>query len=207
MNLNNLFNLLDDWRHLPAYQLERRADIFFALYLDKIIKHQTGVEIDYIIPEFPVRVGEISDKHTKINQSFKIDYLAYAKKEEKVFLIELKTDQRSRRDKQDWYLQRAAEIGISGILKGLQKIYKATNQKAKYKYLLNKIEQIGWITQTEKSFNIKPTQIKPEILYIQPRNLESLSNVISFNDIIAALADQKDEMARRFVESLGRWKG
>lgn len=26
------FELLDRWRHLPAYQLERRADIFFALF-------------------------------------------------------------------------------------------------------------------------------------------------------------------------------
>ena len=139
MNINNLFNLLDDWRHLPAYQLERRADIFFALYLEPIIQHKTGVAIDFIIPEFPVRVGEISEKLAKVNQSFKIDYLAYAKKEERLFLIELKTDQRSRRDKQDWYLQRAAEIGIKGMLQGLQKIYKATNQKVKYKYLLSKM--------------------------------------------------------------------
>jgi len=36
--IDNLFNLLDDWRTLPAYQLERRADIFFALYLDKILE-------------------------------------------------------------------------------------------------------------------------------------------------------------------------
>ena len=36
--LNKLFETLDDWRNLPAYQLERRADVFFAIYLDEIIK-------------------------------------------------------------------------------------------------------------------------------------------------------------------------
>ena len=28
--LQNQFTLLDRWRHLPNYQLERRADVFFA---------------------------------------------------------------------------------------------------------------------------------------------------------------------------------
>lgn len=29
--LAHLFALLDQWRHFPAYQLERRADVFFAV--------------------------------------------------------------------------------------------------------------------------------------------------------------------------------
>lgn len=29
--IDALFNLLDEWRCLPKYQLERRANIFFAL--------------------------------------------------------------------------------------------------------------------------------------------------------------------------------
>ncbi|MFH1527141.1 MAG: hypothetical protein ABIG69_10915 [Bacteroidota bacterium] len=28
MTINKLFDLLDDWRNLPAYQLERRANKF-----------------------------------------------------------------------------------------------------------------------------------------------------------------------------------
>jgi len=35
MTINELFDLLDDWRNLPSYQLERRADIFFAIHLEK----------------------------------------------------------------------------------------------------------------------------------------------------------------------------
>lgn len=104
MTINKLFDLLDDWRNLPAYQLERRADIFFAIHLEKIIEETLGTKIDFVIPEFPVRVGEISTAHPELNKSFKIDYMTYSISENKVYLIELKTDQRSRREKQDWYL-------------------------------------------------------------------------------------------------------
>lgn len=206
-SIHKLFDLLDSWRHLPAYQLERRADIFFALYLGKIIEQKTDTEIDYIIPEFPVRVGEISEKNPHINQSFKIDYLAYAKEAERVFLVELKTDQRSRRDKQDWYLQRTAQVQVKGILEGLKKIYKATHQKVKYNYLLDKIEKIGWISRTEKTFVINNINITPEILYLQPLNLTNDDAVISFDDVIAALSITDDELAKRFVISLEKWKG
>ncbi len=31
--LDIIFRHLDHWRHLPSYQLERRADVFFSVYL------------------------------------------------------------------------------------------------------------------------------------------------------------------------------
>ena len=146
MTINKLFNLLDDWRNLPAYQLERRADIFFAIHLEQIIENILETKIDIIIPEFPVRIGEISDKHPELNKSFKIDYLTYSKNENKVYLIELKTDQRSRRDKQDWYLRRASKIKVQGLVEGLIKIHQATNQKVKYKVLLQNV----WVKKEYK---------------------------------------------------------
>ena len=61
--ITKLFDTLDDWRNLPAYQLERRADIFFAIYLEEIIQAKFNINIEFIIPEFPVRIGNIySDK-------------------------------------------------------------------------------------------------------------------------------------------------
>jgi hypothetical protein len=48
MTLNKLFDLLDDWRKLPAYQLERRADIFFAIHLETIIEKKLKTKIDLI---------------------------------------------------------------------------------------------------------------------------------------------------------------
>ena len=35
--LEALFRNLDRWRHLPNYELERRADIFFSIYLVDLI--------------------------------------------------------------------------------------------------------------------------------------------------------------------------
>ena len=54
--LNRLFANLDRWRHFPDYQLERRADVFFSLYLPTAIEHLTGVAIaEPVIPELPLR--------------------------------------------------------------------------------------------------------------------------------------------------------
>jgi len=131
--INELFDLLDKWRYFPAYQLERRADIFFAIFLKQTIQNKYSLSIDTVIPEFPVRVGAIIEK--EINKSFKIDYVAVNQKMKQVFLVELKTDLLSRREKQDWYLKRAQEINIHGLVDGLIKIFHATNQKSKYMYL------------------------------------------------------------------------
>jgi hypothetical protein len=204
--INKLFDTLDDWRNLPAYQLERRADIFFAINLEKIIEYKFSIKIDFIIPEFPVRVGEISLKHPDLNKSFKIDYLTFSKKENKVFLIELKTDQRSRRETQDWYLDSASKIKVKGLVSGLLKIYNATNQKVKYNKLLDKIEKIGWIERENKTIKNLGIEIEPTIIYIQPLNKNNEKSIISFDDIIKALSDSNDQMTKRFIESLEKWK-
>lgn len=204
--INKLFDLLDDWRNLPAYQLERRADIFFAIHLENVIEKILGTKIDIIIPEFPVRIGEISEKHPELNKSFKIDYLTYSKNENKVYLIELKTDQRSRREKQDWYLERASKIKVKGLVSGLLKIYNATNQKVKYNNLLDKIEKIGWIERNNKTIKNLNIEIEPTIIYVQPLNKENNKSVISFDDIIKALNNSSDLLTKRFIESLEKWK-
>jgi hypothetical protein len=53
--INDIFDNLDDWRHLPAYQLERRADIFFSIYLPELLEQHYGFEIEGLVPEFPLR--------------------------------------------------------------------------------------------------------------------------------------------------------
>jgi hypothetical protein len=66
-DVSDVFDLLDRWRHFPAYQLERRADIFFALYLPGIVEHALGVAVDpWVIPEFPIR-KEYSRRSTKVD--------------------------------------------------------------------------------------------------------------------------------------------
>lgn len=60
-----LFEKLDEWRFLPSYQLERRSDIFFALYLDVIFKELENEIIIEIIPEFPIRKGVLFPELTE----------------------------------------------------------------------------------------------------------------------------------------------
>ena len=54
-----VFDLLDKWRNLPAYQLERRADIYFALFLPDVLDHYLrprDLAVNpRLIPEFPIR--------------------------------------------------------------------------------------------------------------------------------------------------------
>lgn len=214
IKINKLFDLLDDWRNLPGYQLERRADIFFAIYLDKIIERKFGAKIDLVIPEFPIRKDNLPNHSRfnkkplkKPNQSFQIDYLLYSKSDiPQVFLVELKTDKNSRNEKQDWYLEEASKIKVKGLVEGLIKIHSATNQKLKYDNLLDKIEKIGWIKRGNKTIKNLNIEIEPSILYIQPTNEESIDSVISFDDIIIALSDSNDPVTKRFIESLEKWK-
>lgn len=153
-----------------------------------------------------MRVGEISEKIPELNKSFKIDYLLYSKSSQKVYLVELKTDQRSLREKQDWYLESAAKIKVSGLIDGLLKIYSATQQKTKYDRLLEKLEKIHWIERNDKTIKNLNCNIEPEVIYIQPLNPESKKNVLSFDNIISAFSDIEEPLTKRFKESLEKWQ-
>ena len=148
--INRIFDQLDDWRHLPTYQLERRADIFFALYLQEILEHYTGQAIhEILVPEFPLRKGTLlkmaADEKGQ-NQSYRADYLALSRDLNQAFLIELKTDRDSSRQAQRLYLRNASRGGLNRLVKGLLDIFKATSSRRKYFCLLEKMEAIGLVT-------------------------------------------------------------
>ena len=204
-HIDELFGNMDEWRHLPAYQLERRADIFFSIYLCDLLQSKFGVEIDRVIPEFPIRIGTIHPE-VDINRSFKVDYLAKAKGSNKVILIELKTDDSSRRTKQDWYLERAKEVGIVKLLYGLREIYHATNSKKKYRCLLDKLRNIGLITlEAGGEIGVVETEYDIQTVYIQPNNREKQKNVISFYEAAEIIERHGDELSQRFSMSLREW--
>lgn len=115
ISLESVLCLLDKWRHLPAYQLERRIDILFALFLPEVLEKCTGKAINtLLIPEFPV-------KQKGSNSSNKVDFLALQSGDpaERAFLIELKTDMASRRDEQDQYLRDAVDDGLKELVLGV----------------------------------------------------------------------------------------
>lgn len=204
-NIQVLFDYLDRWRNLPSYQLERRADIFFAMYLEKIIETEFGIKVTKIIPEFPLRKKDIDPLGT--NQSFHIDYLVVAEDAKKIFFIELKTDMASWRTAQDDYLHKAKEINIPKIVDGLIEIYKATRQKKKYRYLFEELIHLGWAKEEGKTYINTSSVYDIEVIYIQPKKTHLRNqNIITFQNIIDILSSETDELTKRFVQSLEVWK-
>ena len=158
--IERVFDLLDAWRHLPAYQLERRADIFFALFLPEVLEKHFNIALNPIlVPEFPIRKSNVNrtecaeegqpsapesekDAHHLSN---KIDYFALSENREHAFLIELKTDMKSIDKKQICLLKRAAKRGLHCLVKGVLKLCSATDEKAKYVHLLWCLSQLGLV--------------------------------------------------------------
>lgn len=211
--LEKLFETLDAWRHLPNYQLERRIDIFFALFLKDIIEQKTGKELlDVIIPEFPL-------KSENTNRSSKVDYLLFEKNLSKVYFVELKTDDSSRRKKQDKYLQTARETGFLKLLQELKEIFIASKSKKKYFYLFQLLEKakvvllpqdLGEYKSKKKKFKIEKIEIidqKPEIeiFYIQPTNDRKDKAIIDFDFVIKVLSEIDNEFSKKFSTYLEKW--
>jgi hypothetical protein len=220
--IDTLFDRMDVWRHFPNYQLERRADLFFAPYLVEVLEARLGFPLcPDLIPEFPVRIGTIYPDDPTNNQSCKIDYVALSAARDKVVFVELKTEARSRRDKQDEYLLAAQKAGLRALLQGLLHIFRVTKSKRKYFCLLAYLERMGLLRLPEgmKEIMAQPTlrgvtkasrqveiNINPAesfIRYVQPNG--TARNVIPFRDFAEVVRKHDDPMSQRFARSLLEW--
>ena len=150
--VSQVFELLNRWRHLPFYSLETRASPFFALFLRDVLSTHFCTEMhEILIPEFPLRIGTLYTKEERKrlgsragdNQSYNVDYVALAKDNNTAYLVELKTDMGSKRDKQDEYLSKARGIGFPGRVEGVKKLAKASNSREKYLHLLHLLSVSG----------------------------------------------------------------
>lgn len=71
---------LDEWRHLPAYQLERRVDVLFGMFLPEILQEQgivpqnSSVEV---IPEFPLHKTRLGMSSKEGNLSVNVDFAVF----------------------------------------------------------------------------------------------------------------------------------
>ncbi len=233
-NINRIFTNLDTWRHLPAYQLERRADIFFSLYLAEVLQKKFGLsEAPILIPEFPVRYGTVRDSLNKpglfgkagSNQSFKIDYLAVTKDGRRIFFIELKTDMASRNDKQDGNMEQAVEMASLLLFSGIEKMHEKSNEKQKYLALYNylhdqlhtnerplskisdgKTKGIIQVTDFEQFFK-DLNKVPVSIVYLQP-NIEKTKegmHYIDFSYFADFVEKHPDYLSLRFAKSLREW--
>lgn len=232
--INQLFNNLDAWRHLPAYQLERRADIFFSLYLAEVLQKKFHLpEAPILIPEFPVRYGSVREALGRTdlfgeagkNQSFKIDYLAVTKDGGRVFFIELKTDMASRSDKQDGNMERAVEMASHLLFSGIEKMHEKSNEKQKYlalySYLHEQLHtnerQLTKITDGKtkgiifkddfEQFFTDLNKIPPTIVYLQPNVDDKKAGMeyIDFSYFADVVENHPDYLSLRFAKSLREW--
>jgi len=200
-----MFDRLTDWRHLPDYQLERRADIFFACYLPDVLGDRGNIH-KTIIPEFPMRIGTLYEGDRRGNLSVKMDYLAATDDLTKVFFIELKTDSKSINVDQCRNMIWAAErIGMKKLIDGILILFRETIEKRKYYRLLEMLEShklieipesikemmkserlngINRLLTNADIMNVDRWYISKdlkeyEVCYILPRRSEKLSSISS----------------------------
>jgi hypothetical protein len=139
-------------KEFPKYQLERRIDIYFNIFLPDIIKAVYGLqyEVNLIIPELPI-------KKENSNQSINIDYFCFCENTRTAFLIELKTDSGSCRVDQVSEYIRFRRDRFPDLLDSIMEIRTASKHKNKYDKLLVMLKgKIG-------------SQTPVEILYLAPR--------------------------------------
>jgi hypothetical protein len=222
--LARVFHNLDRWRHLPAYQLERRADIFFSVYLVDILREVTGADLDdALIPELPIKRDLVFPDRPS-NQSVKVDYAVFTRARDKVYLVELKTDDSSRRTEQDAYLEAAKRLGFRPIVEGIRQILRHTSAHQKYFHLASALSALGYLALPDDL----PTFIYPttrpgltkrleaiavigpasdvELVYIQPNAPTTSTHLtIDFERFAQHVERHDDEVSRLFAESLRRW--
>jgi hypothetical protein len=225
--INQVFENLDQWRGLPSYQLERRADVFFSLYLQEILETHIQPETrlhPVFIPEFPLHIKFVSGKKTDDrNHSFKIDFVAISADMNKVFFVELKTDEGSTRSQQDAYLLDAKSKGMDEIVASVVDLFHASgSKKRKYARLLAMMQTMGlfeqgddsvadfvqevlagqrqsWrgITERVKKLRVSETckSMTQEIVYIKPAQTSPSpeASVISFKQIIDQVLSVKQD--------------
>ena len=220
-DINDLFNRLDKWRHFPAFPLEARSEVFFALFLPTVLEHRfkTGFK-SQVIPQFPL-------KHEDSNQSDKVDFFALSEDGKRAFLIELKTDVSSRRTEQDDYLEDAITTGMDDILRGLKSIVQATTEKKKYFHLLSTLSELGLICLPDNLKNeifpenssglessideigILDESPRLEVVYVQPRQHKDdepdKHHYIYFKEF-AEIVESQGDMGGLFAGYLRKWE-
>ena len=231
-NIEWVFDLLDSSRHLPAYQLERLAGVFFALFLPEVLEREALQVRRPLIPEFPIRMKD--DKSSE-----KIDYFALSEDGERAFIIELKTDMNSIREKQIKSLKRMSCRDPLCLIKDVILLAGNRNKptRQKYVHLLSHLRRLNLVCYDEEElyerafaknskgvYEILEKSVVPaswicgdkprlEVIYIQPirKDGDSPEPIPSdwhrlYFDCFAETVEESGLIGRRFAESLRDWK-
>ena len=149
--ISRILEQVDEWRHLPAYQLERRVDVLFGMMLPTVIGEEFGVNPDdcRVIPEFPLHKGKLGIR--KNNQSLNVDFAVFFEKENRkhLCLVELKTDQKSIKVGQIETMGQARKAGARKLFVGVIEAAKASKEWRKYAHLIWKLHEIGCVNLSD----------------------------------------------------------
>ncbi len=218
--LDTIFNNLTRWRNLPKYQLERRADIFFSLYLKGLLEEYIAPAsslAECIIPEFPL----IDDPGSQ--RTVNVDYVLFSRDLHTAYFVELKTDLGSRREKQDAYLISASNMRFQDILFQLVPVFKATIQKKKYYHLMVMLQDLGFITMRAQKeiedylytkdrkrvsdaiscISIENIRTDIKVIYLQPG--PDGESIITFKKVAQYLERFEDEFSQLFRKHILLW--
>ncbi len=206
--LSFVFDRLDQWRCLPDYQLERRADLFFSLYVPEVLAAVLKKPIrPGLVPEFPI-------KQEKSNRSDKVDYLAATADGMKLALVELKTDCNSTRREQFEYLVRGAQKTGAELLEDLRTIRKASKARPKYDALIAATMQLGLseIRADVIGENHPVVLIAPHEDFKGRKEARAMFkqadvpfHVVTFEGFRETVLKHDDPLSLRFAESLDHW--
>jgi hypothetical protein len=195
--LKEIFDQLIDWKELPSYQAERRLDIFFGYYLERILKlcgYIRSNDSIKVLPEFPLVNKEKHDGRWKAKTKVvkgkeseqwrpkHIDFLVTDGSQ--CIAIELKTDNKSISDAQlDYYDMFMDETW--NVIKGdIETLYKHTDEKGKYQILIDHLKDGMWQNiKSKKVVYIQP-QIDEKDEEINIKHPWRKGNIISFDDIL-----------------------
>lgn len=207
--IRQVFDRLDKWRWLPDYQLERRADLYFSLYLPDVLEEVLDVAIrPVVVPEFPIKQAESS-------RSDKVDYLAATADGTRLIFVELKTDCSSTRWEQFEYLCCGAQRSGAVLLEDLRAIRKASRAKIKYDALISAAKEMeltedstAKIVGNHTVVLISPSQefrYRDEAVALFNEKAVSF-HVVTFETFRTVVLKHSDPLSARFADSLNRWR-
>ena len=231
---NDVFELLHTWRHLPFYPLEPRVTVYFAVFLRDILCDHCGIDIqEAVIPEFPLLINS-NDYETGSEETKLIDYVAFSKDKQIVYLIELKTDLDSVTVEQTEHFQNARLQPFPQLVSAVKRRAMKANKKQKYVHLLHQLAQPGLEIVSTRALDVvkeysfpkvkrgytkavDDLQINDEyfsktiVVYIQPKPESDVKPVnengfkyIFFEDV-AKIVENKGDLGTLFANYLRQW--
>lgn len=207
--ISKIFKQLNDWKELPKYQLERRADIFFSIFIPKSLEDKFGGVWNIIVPEFPLlhqyvkgrkKNREIIKRERKPALSNNADYLV--SNGNNLFLLEIKTDKNSIDCKQIKYLRTAVNTLFQELVEDIKLIMTRTIATEKYGKLISIIDN-----EDLKKLKIENViYVSPDLLKYEENKIKEFKH-LSFTDIIQTLKKNanKTRLEEEMIKSLELW--